>query len=65
MKLRKCVFCKLHQLSFVTPLVSVNLSDMLKPDISYEVTVMSNTVDTRSSMMLRAGVKVAHERGRP
>jgi hypothetical protein len=54
-KLRKHVFCKLHQLSFVTPMVSVNLSDMLKPDIPNEVMAKGNSVDTRSSMVLRAG----------
>lgn len=38
-------------------MVSVNLSDMLKPDISYEATAWSNAVDTRSNMMLRAGIR--------
>jgi len=36
-------------------MVSVNLSDMLKPVIPDEATAKCNSVDTRSNMVLRAG----------
>ncbi len=38
-------------------MVSVNLSKMLKPDISYEAMATCNTIDTWSNMMLRAGIR--------
>jgi len=45
---------KLHQLGFVTQLVSVKLSEMMKPAILFEATERLNpTGDTRSRMMLR------------
>jgi len=48
-------FCKLHQLSLVTQMVPVNLSDMLKPAIPDEATATCNLAGTRGKMMLRAG----------
>jgi hypothetical protein len=53
-KLRCFSLCKLHQLSFVTPLVSVNLSELMKPAMLEEEMATSIPADTRSKMMLRA-----------
>jgi len=47
-------FCKLHQLGFVTLLVSVNLPEMIKPAMLEEEMATSIPTDTRSKMMLRA-----------
>ena len=35
-------------------MVSVNLPELMKPDISVEATAISILMDTRSNMMLRA-----------
>jgi hypothetical protein len=56
-KLRCFVPYKLHQLGFVTPMVSVNLPEMTKPAMLDEEMAESSPADTRSRMMLRVGIR--------
>lgn len=56
---------KLHQLSLVTPLVAVNLSDKPKPVTSLEETVGSTAGATRGRMVLRVGQRMRMNVGGP
>jgi len=56
---------KLHQLSLVTQLVVVKLSEMMKPATLLEETVKSTARATRGKMMLRVSQRLRMNVGSP
>ena len=56
---------KLHQLSLVTQLIAVNLSDMMKPATTLEETEISTRRAIRGRMMLRVSQRLRMNVGYP
>jgi len=56
---------KLHQLSLVTQIIAVRLSEMMKPATLLEETVISTTRAIRGNMMLRVSRRLRMNVGYP